>query len=95
MSAEHVTTADSPAAIRWSIQAPMTRSHGFRSSSVSGIPARILATFAAEWKASASAKRHPSRPATSAPTVVLPLPDTPATIRIIPPESNHRRHAAR
>ena len=50
---------------------------------MSGIPARILATFAAGWNASASANRHPRRPASSAPTVVLPLPDTPATIRII------------
>ncbi len=61
----------------------MARSQGRRSSSVSGRPARILAMFAAGWNASASAKRQPRRPASMLPTVVLPLPDTPATITII------------
>src|ERR1700758_1561462 len=46
------------------------------------MPLRILATFAAGWKVSASANRHRRRPASSAPMVVLPLPATPATIRI-------------
>src|ERR1700689_4417908 len=69
--------------MRSSIQAVTARSHGRRSASVSGIPACILAMFAAGWNVSASANRHPRRPASSAPTVVLPLPDTPATIRII------------
>src|SRR5579859_6208514 len=68
--------------MRSSIQAAMARSQGQRSSSASGTPAAILATFAAGWKSSASANRQPSRPASSAPTVVLPLPDTPATITI-------------
>ena len=69
--------------MRSSIQAAMARSHGQRSSSVSGIPARIFSTFAAGWKSSASANRQPRRPASMAPMVVLPLPDTPATIRIV------------
>src|SRR5579872_7333662 len=69
--------------MRSSIQVPITCSHGQRSASVSGIPARILATFAAGWNASASANCQPRRPASSAPTVVLPLPDTPATMRIM------------
>src|ERR1700733_82454 len=81
--AEHVTTADSPRAMRSSIRAVMARSHGWRSASVSGIPAAILAMFAAGWNASASANGHPRRAASASPTVVLPLPDTPATIRII------------
>src|SRR5438874_4893656 len=68
--------------MRSSIQAAMARSQGQRSVSVSGIPARILATFAAGWKSSASANRQPRRPASRAPTVVLPLPETPATITI-------------
>ena len=49
---------------------------------MSGIPARIFATFAAGWKSSASANGQPRRPASIAPTVVLPLPETPATITI-------------
>src|SRR5262245_49215576 len=65
-----------------SIQATMARSQGSRSASVSGIPARIFATFASEWKSSASANGQPRRPASIAPTVVLPLPETPATITI-------------
>src|SRR5579871_764527 len=46
------------------------------------MPFRILATFACGWNGSASAKRHRSRPAIRAPTVVLPLPAGPAAIRI-------------
>src|ERR1700722_12447171 len=53
--AEHVTTADSPRAMRSSILAVMARSHGWRSASVSGTPAAILAMFEAGWNASASA----------------------------------------
>src|SRR5436190_6110313 len=68
--------------MRSSIQAAMTRSQGQRSSSVSGTPACIFSTFAAGWNSSASAKRQPRRPASSAPTVDLPLPDAPATITI-------------
>src|SRR5438477_11937900 len=68
--------------MRSSIQAAMARSHGPRSASVSGIPARILATFAAGWKSSASANRQPRRSASRTPTVVLPLPETPAMITI-------------
>jgi hypothetical protein len=82
LSAEQVITPDSPSAILVSIQPPTARSHGWRSSSVSAMPARILAMLGSGWKVSASAKRQCSRPASSAPTVVLPLPATPATIRI-------------
>src|ERR1039457_6832274 len=46
-AAEQVTTADSCPVMRSSIQAPMARSQGQRSSSVSGTPARIFSTFAA------------------------------------------------
>src|SRR6202035_5833159 len=82
LSAEHVTTADWFAAVRASIQSVIACSHGSRSASVSGMPACILATIASGWKVSASANRQRRRPASSAPTVVLPLPATPATIRI-------------
>ena len=64
------------------IQLVIARSHGALSLSVSGMPARIFATLAAEWKPSASANRQPSRVASCVPTVVLPLPATPATITI-------------
>src|SRR5271165_4997821 len=76
-------TPDSPAAARSSIQAPIAPSQGHRSPSVSGIPAAILATLAAGWKESPSAKAQPSRAASSAPIVDFPLPDTPATTTII------------
>jgi hypothetical protein len=71
----------------------MARSHGHRSSSVSGVPAVIFATFAAGWKESPSANGQPARFATRLPTVVLPLPDTPATITIIAGEHIGRRPA--
>ena len=77
-------TADCPAAIWVSIHSVTARSHGWRSSSVSGMPSRILAMLASEWNVSASANRHRSRPASIAPTVDLPHPATPATIRITP-----------
>src|ERR1700684_4502900 len=67
----------------------MAWSHGQRSSSVSGTPPRIFSMFAAGWNSPASANRQPSRAASIAPTVVLPLPDTPATMRIIGPECSH------
>ncbi len=81
-SAEQVITADSPAAIRSSIQAPMACSHGQRSASVSGSPRCILAMAAAVWNVSASANVQPSRSARPVPIVVLPLPDGPAIITI-------------
>src|SRR5271165_7084223 len=46
------------------------------------MPDRIFARLASEWKLSPSANGQRSMLATSAPTVLLPLPDTPATIRI-------------
>src|SRR3954451_22250667 len=52
-------------------------SHGPRSSSVSGSPRAIFATLSGVWWSSPSTKRHPSAPASAAPTVVLPLPATP------------------
>src|SRR3974390_1537079 len=58
-------------------------SQGARSASVSGIPARILATLAAGWKSSASAKDQPSCCASAWPTVVLPTPLTPITRMIM------------
>src|SRR5262245_25282806 len=64
----------------------MARSQGRRSSSSSGTPARILATFAGLWKSSASANCTPSRSANASPTVVFPDPVTPiTTTSAIPP----------
>ena len=74
--------ADWPAAIRSSMLAPIARSHGILSSSVSGSPRAILAMFASGCSRSPSVNGQPSRPASSAPTVDLPLPETPATITI-------------
>ena len=62
-----------------SIQAAMASSQGPRSSSVNGVPPRILATLAGGWKSSPSSYSQPSRPASSAAIVVLPDPDTPIT----------------
>ena len=42
-------TAGSPFASRPLIHAPTARSHGHRSSSVSGVPEAIVSTFAADW----------------------------------------------
>ena len=78
-SAEQVTTPCVPDA-RWSrIHAATTSSHGHRSSSSSGVPACIFATFAGGCMASPSAKSQPSRSATIAATVDLPEPETPIT----------------
>ncbi|SLJ82223.1 Uncharacterised protein [Mycobacteroides abscessus subsp. abscessus] len=57
----------------------MRSSHGLRSASVNGIPARIRSMFAAGWKSSPSAKGTPSAAARRVPTVVLPDPVTPIT----------------
>src|ERR1700682_1318094 len=59
--------------------APIASSHGQRSSSVSGVPADILATLAAGWNSSAARKATPRCLASAAPTVDLPLPLTPMT----------------
>src|SRR3974390_2961952 len=58
-------------------------SQGARSASVSGMPARILATLAAGWKSSASAKNQPSCCASASLTVVLPTPLTPIMTMIM------------
>src|ERR1044072_368734 len=63
-----------------SIQPAIAASQGRRSSSVSGMPRRILSTLAAGWNQSASSNSHRRRDASSAPTVDLPDPDTPMTI---------------
>ena len=57
--------------------APRRSSHGQRSPSSSGIPARMCATLSGAWKRSPSRKRKPSRRASNAPSVDLPLPLTP------------------
>src|SRR5258706_16112264 len=57
-------------------------SHGRRSASVRGVPARILATFSGGWNSSASRNRQPSRSASSLPMVLLPAPETPITTSI-------------
>src|SRR5690348_7170901 len=67
---------------RWScsdIQAASDSSQGHRSTSSSGWPARILATFASEWNWSASANTMPVARAIPCATVVLPHPETPMT----------------
>jgi hypothetical protein len=66
----------------------MARSHGHRSASVSGCPSRIFSMFASGWNVSASANVQCSRPASKAPTVLLPLPDGPAMIKITLTESS-------
>src|SRR5579875_3043202 len=73
----------------------MARSQGQRSASVSGWPVRIFSMLAAGWKESASAKVQCSRPASKAPTVVLPLPDGPAMIKITLAESTGTPSGAR
>ena len=69
-----------PAARAASIHRAIASSHGQRSSSVSAVPSRILATFAAEWSESPSTNRQCRRCANGDATVVLPLPDTPMTM---------------
>src|SRR3954447_6311112 len=59
--------------------AAIARSQGQRSSSVSGVPLCIFATFAGGCSASPSWYRQPDRSATSRATVVLPAPETPMT----------------
>ena len=66
-----------PAASRAPIQSAIAASHGARSASVSGWPACILATLAAEWKSSPSANGQPEVATSAAATVDLPVPDTP------------------
>src|SRR5215469_14092753 len=69
----------------------MALSHGHRSLSVSGLPDLILAMLVAEWNASPSANPQSSLVAISSPSVVLPLPATPATMRIIVAEPTRVR----
>ncbi len=65
---------------------PTSRSHGHRSSSSSGTPARIFSTFAAGCRSSASMNAMPgnratSRSASASPTTDLPRPLGPITTR--------------
>jgi hypothetical protein len=53
--------------------------HGARSSSVSGTPADIFATFSALWKSSASAIGQPNRRESKLAMVLMPEPATPIT----------------
>ena len=57
----------------------MAASQGLRSSSVSGVPPAILATFSGGWKESASRKGQPRRSASRSPSEVLPELATPMT----------------
>ena len=57
----------------------MSRSHGQRSSSVSGMPLCIFSTLASGWNASPSAKSQCMLTAMPLATVVLPDPATPMT----------------
>src|SRR5678816_4742994 len=60
-------------------QAAMRASQGQRSSSVSGVPARMRATLSSECRPSPSMKPRPSASAMPAATVDLPEPETPIT----------------
>src|SRR5579862_5001923 len=60
----------------------MLASQGPRSSSVSGSPRDILATFAGGWNVSPSWNAAPNPAARRAPTVVLPQPLTPISSTI-------------
>jgi hypothetical protein len=60
----------------------MACSHGQRSSSSSGMPWRILLTFAAGWNWSPSAICQPCLRASASPIVVLPVPLTPMTTTV-------------
>src|SRR5581483_8020246 len=62
------------------ISSAMALSHGQRSSSVRGWPARIFSTLLLGWKLSPSSNRQPSRSPSAAAIVLLPDPDTPITI---------------
>ncbi len=77
--AQQVTTADSPRLSLREIQAPIASSQGQRSSSVSGVPLRILATLASGWNASPWANSQPSPVDSPFATVDFPLPETPMT----------------
>src|SRR6478736_9944521 len=59
---------------------PTVASQGHRSSSVSGVPAAILATFSTGWSESPSRNGTPSSRATRSPMVVFPQPETPMTM---------------
>src|SRR6478735_2508938 len=69
--AGHCTSSASRAAMR--------SSQGQRSSSVSGVPARMRATLSGECRPSPSMKPRPSASAMPAATVDLPEPETPIT----------------
>jgi hypothetical protein len=75
-----------------SITAATASSQGQRSSSVSGTPARILATLAAGCSESPSMKGQSSLLASSWPTVDLPHPETPARSTITAGQNTGRSH---
>ncbi|MCY1374409.1 hypothetical protein D9M69_617490 [compost metagenome] len=56
-------------------------SQAARSSSLSGVPLRILATLLSEWKSSPSSSGTPRDPAHNWPRLDLPQPATPMTTR--------------
>src|SRR5258708_5920108 len=58
-NAEQPTTMPRPSLPASASAAPMAASHGQRSSSLSGVPADILATLAAGWHSAASRKPTP------------------------------------
>ena len=60
-----------------SIHWAMASSQGERSASVSGVPRLIFSMLAGGWKLSASRNGQPSVRDNSAPTVLLPEPETP------------------
>src|SRR5688572_20895222 len=59
-----------------------TAYQGQRSSSVSGVPADILALLLSGWKSSPSSKTPPSFSASRLPTTDLPEPETPMTMMV-------------
>ena len=72
---------DRPPRDRSVSQSRMARSHGQRSSSVSGVPADILSMLAWGWNSSASAYGQPRRSARICAVVVFPDPETPMITR--------------
>src|SRR6516165_8893106 len=76
LSAEQLAT---PPSRRPANHSPTLSSQGWRSSSLSGSPAVILAMLACGCRVSASTKGTRSRCASAAPTVDLPDPETPIT----------------
>jgi hypothetical protein len=77
-NAEHAVTAPRSS---WSRSHPLIAfSHGSRSASVRGMPARIFSTLDFGWNPSPSMNAISNVVATARPIVVLPEPDTPMAI---------------